>query len=350
MSKAKTMEQLLSNTDRTLRTFRRGEIVEGTVTSVGRKEVFVDLGSKSEGVISGREFEDEINSIKGLEVGDTVVASVRQPENDQGYIILSLSRAQSARSWRKIEEAFQNEAVLKVKVVDSNKGGLVAELPGGLRGFIPFSHLFDTSKSSGKDEKDFIGQTLDVRVIELKRALNRVVFSEKMATLVADSEVKEFFKNLKPKEKLKGKVTSILPFGVFVRLPLGVEGLVHISEMSWERIDRPGDLVAEGDEVEVTVLSVNQEEGEVALSMKPSEENPWDEVAKKYKVGETVVGKVTKTVPFGAFVKLPEGVEGLIHVSETVGPLAEGEEVKAVILNIEPKSQKLGLSIKQLGK
>jgi len=342
------MEELLSSTNRTLKTFRYGEVVEGTVITVGRKEVFIDLGSKSEGIISEREFEDETDSISGLEVGDTVVASVTQTENDQGYIILSLKRAQGERSWREVEEAFKNETALDAKVVDSNKGGLVAEITSGLRGFIPFSHL--NSRPGLKEEggQDFIGQTLKVRVIELDRPVNRLVFSEKLATLLSDPKVKKFFEDLKPNEKLKGVVTSIFPFGVFVRVLQGVEGLVHISEISWQRIDHPSEVVKVGDEIEVVVLSVNREQGKLSLSMKPLSKNPWDELTKTRKVGEQIVGTVTKTVPFGAFVKLSEGIEGLIHVSETVGPLAEGEEVRAVIINLEPEKRKLGLSIKQL--
>lgn len=355
--KSATMAELLSNTNRTLKTFRYGEVVEGTVISVGRKEVFVDLGSKSEGIISEREFEDETDSIAGLDVGDTVVASVTQTENDQGYIILSLKRAQGERSWREVEEAFENETVLEAKVVDSNKGGLVVELASGLRGFVPFSHLnsgtslprSDPSKTDLlRGDSPPLGQTLSVRVIELNRPINRLVFSEKLATLLSDPKTKEFFAGLKPDKKLKGTVTSIFPFGVFVKLKPGVEGLVHISEMSWQRIDHPSEIVKAGDEIEVVVLSINREQGKLALSMKPLRKNPWEEVAEKYKVGEHVVGTITKMAPFGAFVKLPEGVEGLIHVSETTGPLVEGEEVEAVIINLEPEKRKLGLSVKRL--
>lgn len=338
----------MADTNRTLRTFRYGEVVEGTVISVGRKEVFVDLGSKSEGIIGDREIEDEVDSIAGLGVGDKVIASVVQTENDQGYIILSLKRAQNERAWREVEEAFKKETVLEVKVVDSNKGGLVVELPAGLRGFIPFSHLNSgTSDSSGSPP---LGETLAVRVIELNRSINRLVFSEKLATLLSDPKIKKFFEDLKPEKKMKGTVTSIFPFGVFVRLRPGVEGLVHISEICWKRIDHPREVVKVDDEVEVVVLSVNREQGKLALSMKTLRENPWEEVTKKYKVGDTISGVVTKTVPFGAFVKLPEGIEGLIHVSETTGPLDEGEEVKAVIINLEPEKRKLGLSIKRLKK
>ncbi len=343
------MEELLLSKERTLRTFRRGEVVEGVVISVGRKEVFVDLGSKSEGVISGREFEDEIDSISGLKVGDTVIATVTQTENDQGYTILSLKRAQNERAWREVEEAFKNETVLEAKVVDSNKGGLVVELASGLRGFVPFSHL-NMSNPSNTTDTPPLGQTLSVRVIEINRALNRLVFSEKLATLLSDPEIKKFFANLQPEKKMKGTVTSIFPFGVFVELIPGVEGLVHISEISWQRLEHPSEVVKIGDEVEVTVLSINKEQGKLALSMRSLRGNPWQEVTKKHQVGDTVTGIVTKTVPFGAFVKLPEGVEGLIHVSETTGPLAEGEKVEAVIINLEPEKQKLGLSIKQLKK
>ena len=340
------MDELLMDTNRTLRTFRYGEVVEGTVISIGRKELFVDLGSKSEGIISGREFEDGIDAIAGLQVGDTIVASVTQTENDQGYIILSLKKARSERSWRGVEEALKKNTSLTVKVVDSNKGGLVVESEEGLRGFVPFSHLNNPPKP--EEAQGLLGQKLQVHVIELNRALNRLVFSEKLATFLSDPKIKKFFAGLKPDKKLKGNVTSIFPFGVFVKPHPGVEGLVHISEISWQRIDHPSEVVKIGEEVEVVVLSVNREQGKLALSMKPLRKNPWEELANKRKVGETVVGTVTKTVPFGAFVKLPEGVEGLIHVSETVGPLAEGEEVKAVIINLEPEKRKLGLSIKQL--
>ena len=342
------MDELLMATNRTLRTFRYGEVVEGTVISIGRKELFVDLGSKSEGIISGKEFEDGIDSISGLKVGDPIVASVTQTENDQGYIILSLKKARGEQSWRRVEEHFKNSTPFTVKVIDSNKGGLVAEFAGGLRGFVPFSHLNNPPKS--EEVMDLLGQTLQVRIIELNRALNRLVFSEKLATLLSDPKIKKFFLGLKPEKKLKGTITSIFPFGVFVKLPPGVEGLVHISEISWQRIDHPSDVVKIGEEVEVVVLSINREQGKLALSMKPLRKNPWEELAKKYKVGKTVVGVVTKTVPFGAFVKLSEGVEGLIHVSETTGPLTEGEEVKAVVINLEPEKRKLGLSVKQLKK
>lgn len=341
------MQELLTNTNRTLRTFRYGEVVEGMVISVGRKEVFVDLGSKSEGIIGSREIEDDPDSISGLNVGDKVIATVVQTENDQGYTILSLRRAQSERVWREIEEALKNETVLEVKVVDSNKGGLVVELSGGLRGFVPFSHL-NTSYSSDTTYEALLGQTLKVRVIELNRAINRLVLSEKLATLFSDPKVKKFFANLKPEKRMKGTVTSIFPFGIFVELTPGVEGLAHISEISWQRIDHPSEVVKIGDEVEVTVLSINREQGKLALSMRSLHKNPWEAVAAKYKVGDTITGIVTKKAPFGAFVKLPEGVEGLIHVSETTGPLAEGEEIQAVIINLEPEKRKLGLSIKKL--
>lgn len=339
------MPELLSSTNRTLRTFRYGEVVEGTVISVGRKEVFVDLGSKSEGIIGGREFEEEIDSVSGFKVGDRVLATVTQTENDQGYIILSYKKAQTERAWREIGEALKSGTPLQVKVLDANKGGLVVEcVSHGLRGFVPFSHLSNTAP----DSSSRLGQLLTVRVIELDRGLNRLVFSEKLATLFANPKVGEFFKNLEQGKKLRGRVSTLSSFGVFVELFPGVEGLVHISEISWERLDRPEEVLKVGDEVKVVVLSVDGERGQLALSMKALQENPWEKVAQKYKVGDTVLGSVTKIAPFGAFLKLPEGVEGLIHVSETTGPLAEGEEVRVAIINLEPEKQKLGLSVKKL--
>ena len=344
------MAELLSSTNRTLHTFRYGEVVEGVIISVGRREVFVDLGSKSEGIVGSREIEEEPDSISGLKVGDRVLATVIQTENDQGYTILSLKKAQNERAWREVEEAFKNATPLKVKVVDFNKGGLVVECAlANLRGFVPFSHLSNPLPNSLESSLSaLIGRTLTVRVIELDRTINRLVFSEKLATIFADPKVRGFFENLKPGEKLQGKVTAISPFGVFVEPFPGVEGLVHISEISWERIGHPEEVLKVGDKVEVAVLSVDGERGQLALSLKALQENPWQKVPRKYKVGDTVSGTVTKIAPFGAFLKLPEGVEGLIHVSETTGPLTEGEEIKAVIINLEPERQKLGLSVNKL--
>jgi len=194
------MEELLLSTNRTLRTFRYGEVVEGAVISVGRKEVFVDLGSKSEGIIGSREIEEEPNSISGLKVGDKVLATVIQTENDQGYTILSLKKAQGERAWRNIEEAFRNRAPLEVKVVDFNKGGLVVEcLPAGPRGFVPFSHLNTPLPNHTESAlPSLVGKTLTVRVIELDRTINRLVFSEKLATIFADPKVKVFFEKVLP--------------------------------------------------------------------------------------------------------------------------------------------------------
>ncbi len=344
--KSATMEELLSSKKRTLKTFRRGEVVEGTVISADRKEVFVDLGSKSEGIIDSREIEEDLDPIYELEVGDKVVATVVQTENDQGYTILSLKKAQGERVWRKVEKAFENKEVLPAKVVDSNKGGLVVELLEGLRGFVPFSHL--TSFSPDSSKPSLLNKTLKLQVIELNRAINRLVLSERLADLVSDPQTKDFFKDLKPGQKLKGAVTAIHPFGIFVELDSRIEGLVHISEMCWGRIDSPEGMVEVGDEVEVEVMDIDRKEGKVGLSMRALQENPWEKIAETYKVGDKVSGTITKTVSFGAFVRLPEGIEGLIHVSETAGPLYEGDEVEVVVINLEPKEQKLGLSVKQL--
>lgn len=342
------MADLVTQTGFSLNPLTPGQLVEGRVVSVGRNEVFVDLVAKSEGIISGRTSEEDLDLAKSLRVGDKILATVVQSENDQGYIVLSLKRAAPEMGWRRAQEAFKGGEPIKVKAVDFNKGGLVVEWET-LRGFVPFSHLATKHQEFADPEKtnELLGEALTVKIIEMDRSLSRLVLSEKRAA-VNEAKLKDFFQKIKGRPSVNGRITAIFPFGVVVELAEGVEGLLHIGEMDWVRIEDPSDVFKVGDAVEVTVLGFDEQEGKLRLSQKTLKENPWQKILEKYKVGDRVTGTVRKIAPYGAFLRLPEGIEGLIHVSETTGPLAEGEEVEAVIINLEPEKQKLGLSIKRL--
>lgn len=342
------MKELVTQTGFTLNPLKSGQLIEGRVVSVARNEVFVDLAAKSEGIISGHTSEEDLELAKNLQVGDKVLATVVQSENDQGYIVLSLKRAAPEMAWRRAQEALKSGEILEVKVVDFNRGGLVVEWET-LRGFVPFSHLATEHQEFASLEKagELLGKRLSVKAIELDRSLSRLVLSEKRAA-VDEKKLKEFFQKIKDQPSVSGKVTAVFPFGVVVKLADGVEGLLHIGEMDWVRVEDPQEVFKLGDRVEATVLGFDEQEGKLRLSQKALKENPWQKITESYQVGDKVKGTVSKIVPYGAFLRLPEGIEGLIHVSETTGPLTEGEEVEAVIINLEPEKQKLGLSVKQL--
>ncbi|MCG2686150.1 S1 RNA-binding domain-containing protein, partial [Candidatus Parcubacteria bacterium] len=243
---------------------------------------------------------------------------------------------------------------------NSNKGGLLCDVGGELRGFVPLSHLDsghfavqDSSVARGSTAdlttklQPLVGQILKVRVIEVDQSQNRLVLSEKDAEYEEiQKRVKKFLGRVKIGEVLAGRVSGIMPFGIFVDVGTGVEGLVHISEISWDKVSYPGQLFTLGDEVKVKVLTVSEDENRLSLSIKALSEDPWKEAAQKYPVGSTVKGRVSKVMPFGAFVTLEPGLDGLVHVSETVGPLEEGEEVEARVLTVDGRRKRLGLSLR----
>lgn len=353
----KTMDQLLATTDVSFKTFRRGEVVEGTVISRGPHELYVDLGAKSEGIIGGRGFEKEFAHAKDLKVGDKVLGTVIQSEDDQGYLVLSLSKAANEQAWEKITQFLESGEILEVTVIDYNKGGLVVEFDiktlGGmstLRGFVPFSHVsaqrFDQKHLESAQE--LVGYRLRVKIIELDRKLSRIVFSEKKAG-INEKGLQEYLAAHQGK-RVEGEVAAFLPYGVVLELPGGWEGLLHVKDIDWVRVENPQEYCRVGDTLAVKIVGLDKKEGQIRVSRKELKKNPWDEIGKNYRVGNEVAGTVTKIVPFGAFVKLPGGIEGLIHVSETTGPLAVGEEVKVRIITLEPEKQKLGLSVKKLKK
>jgi len=356
MTQYASMDELLSKTGKGLKILKYGDVVEGHVVSIARNQVLIDLKAKSEGMVSSRELTENPGLYKNLKVGDTVLASVLQPENDRGYVVLSLKKAASEYRWRELTNIFEEGGTLTVRVTEFNKGGFLVD--AGIPGFIPLTHLDKTRVAQVGSPEKLIGQSLEVKIIEMDRGLNRLVFSEKEAkSNMTPKKRLEILSSFKPKDILEGEVSAILPFGIFIELSgppslgygeAGVEGLCHISEISWEKVDDPGTLYKVGQKVKVKVLEVDPAQNKLALSIKALLVNPWQEVAAKYKVGDRITGTVSKVVPFGAFVLLEPGLEGLIHVSETVGPLKVSEKVEAEVIAVEPDKQKLGLSVRKL--
>lgn len=352
------MQGLLDEQGWKIESFQHGDIVEGTVVAKGKSELLVDIGGKSEGIIVGKELDDSYRTFKNANLGDKVLTYVIHGEDEQGYVVLSLRRAETERRWIELAKSLTDETPVAVRVVDFNKGGVLVDI-GNLRGFIPISHIdrvhFPESSSKAasgsyviRDEAlgSLVGEELQARVIELDRRNNRLILSEKLALGGKTSEQqREALAGIKVGDVLKGTVTAILPFGMFVEVN-GIEGLVHISEMSWGKVADPNDLFVKGQELEVKVTEVDAESNKVSLSVKSLQEDPWASSDSRYKVGDFAEGEVTKVTPYGAFVRMEEGMDGLIHISETVGPLKEGEKIKARIVSFDPSQRKLGLSLK----
>jgi small subunit ribosomal protein S1 len=353
------MNKLLEGQEISLKTFTQGDVIEGIVVNVTPKEILLDVGAKSEGVVMS----DEIGSeefVKNLAPGDTALAYVLQAENDQGYIVLSLKRAQKERAWRDAERAFKDDSVLEVTVLEYNKGGLLVDCMD-LRGFVPLSHLDrvhfteDVAKHASGSEAELkesldilAGKTLKAKVIEIDKEKNRLVLSEKEALSSYSDEARdEKYTDAKVDDVLNGVVTGVMPFGLFVDMD-GIEGLVHISEIAWEKVSHPGNYYTVGSPIEVKVIGKDEDSKKLALSVKQLKNNPWETAEEKYPVDSVVRGEVSKIVPFGAFVNLEEGLDGLIHVSEATRSLKEGEEVEAMVTNVEPDNQKLALSMRKL--
>ena len=342
---------------------QRGDIVQGHVMRITPTEVLVDIGSKAEGVVTGRELQRlEPEVLEGLQVGDEVLAYVLTPEDEEGNILLSLSRAQLERDWQLAETRFQQEEIFEATVTGFNKGGLLVHT-GKIRGFLPASQIDRRRRSNrasnqGLEDQlaEMVGQQLQLKIIELDRGRNRLILSERAALSQRRREQKErLLAQLQEGETRRGVVTNLCDFGAFVDLG-GADGLVHLSELSWKRVSRPQDVLLQvGREVDVYVLSVDRERGRIGLSLKRLQPEPWNQVDEMYEVGQLVEGQVTNLAKFGAFVQL-EGseVEGLLHVSElSEEPIShpsevvqKGDRVKVKIIRIESVRRRIGLSLK----
>jgi len=360
IKRAKTMEDLLEEDFSVPASLRAGSVVEGKVVSITHGEVVVDVGGKSEGIVSGDDLSDESGTCKNLKVGDKVLVTVAQTEDSRGSLVLSFKKAEKERRWAKLQQNFSQGIPFEVGVMEYNKGGILVDVEG-LRGFVPISHLNKTHfaqfnkattaegpSSANRNLKEVLGETLKVKIIELDKEQNRIVLSEKeLESAKIEKEIRERLKKIKVGDVLEGAVIAILPFGLLVDCG-GIDGLIHISEVSWEKVQNLSGLYRVGDKVKVKVLTIDEKEGKLGLSVKALMDNPWDKLAGRYQEGAIVKGKVTKIMPFGAFVELEPGLEGLVHVSETVGPLNPGDAVKAMVITIDPQNQKLALSMRKI--
>jgi len=343
-----------------LKRFHRGQIVEGIIVAIGDNEIIIDIGGKSEGVVPGQDLSrlDEA-FLSGLQVGDEVVAYVLQPEGRDGNTVLSLSRAQVARDWKWAEELRVNGETISAPVIEGNRGGVVVRV-GQLRGFVPASQLERRpgapQTESPEDRFNHLeGQELLLKVLEVDRKRRRLILSERAAMREQrEKERRELLEQLREGEVRHGRVTSLTHFGAFVDLG-GVDGLIHISELAWRHVKHPSEVLKVGDEIDVYVLSVDRERGRVGLSLRRLQPKPWETVLERYAIGQVVEGTVTKIAPFGAFVRLEDGIEGLVHISELADRrvehprevVKEGETIRVRILRIDPEAKRMGLSLKQ---
>jgi small subunit ribosomal protein S1 len=366
-----SMAELLEHPEHEVKSLKHGDVVEGKVVRIDPDEILVDFGGKSEGVVSNRELLSRRGPRDGdegrpeLKVGDEVLVYVLQPESPEGHAVLSLRRAGLERKWRAMQERFDAGEIVEARVIDHNKGGLIVDL--GVRGFVPISQIVDFPRRPRDEQprdaaqeiaeklQPFVGRTLRLKILEVNRKANRLILSEKVALYEERREKRdELFSSLQVGQRVQGQVRSIAPFGVFVDLG-GIDGLVHKSELSWNKVNNPETAYQIGDDVEAEVIDINHERGRISLSIRRLQPDPWQESVAKYKIGDVIDGTVTKLVNFGAFVRVEEGLEGLIHISElshqrVAHPgdvVKEGQQVRLKIISLDSERHRLGLSLKQ---
>ncbi|MCL2466532.1 MAG: 30S ribosomal protein S1 [Micrococcales bacterium] len=351
-------EDLIAAIDATIKYFNDGDIVSGTVVKVDRDEVLLDIGYKTEGVIPSRELsiKHDIDPSEVVHLGDEVEALVLQKEDKEGRLILSKKRAQYERAWGTIEKIKEEDGVVTGTVIEVVKGGLILDI--GLRGFLPAS-LVEMRRV--RDLAPYVSREIEAKIIELDKNRNNVVLSRRAWLEQTQSEVRStFLQTLQKGQVRSGVVSSIVNFGAFVDLGergtgTGVDGLVHVSELSWKHIDHPGEVVEVGQEVTVEVLDVDFDRERVSLSLKATQEDPWQTFARTHAIGQVVPGKVTKLVPFGAFVRVEDGIEGLVHISELAVRHVEipeqvvqvGSDVFVKVIDIDLERRRISLSLKQ---
>ena len=335
----------------TILEFEDGDLVKGTVVKIDRDEVLLDIGFKSEGVIPSRELSirNDVNPSEIVSLGEEIEALVLQKEDKEGRLVLSKKRAQYEKAWANIEDLKNRNQVVSGLVIEVVKGGLIVDI--GLRGFLPASLV---EQRRVRDLQPYIGKTVEARIIELDRNRNNVVLSRRAWLEESQKEQRgDFLTNLKPGERRRGHISSVVNFGAFVDLG-GMDGLIHVSELSWNHIEHPSQVVAVGDEVEVEVMEVDYSKERISLSLRKTQSDPWQVFADSHSVNQLVYGRITKLVPFGVFVQVGEGIEGLVHISEIAAHhvespdqvVAVGEELWVKIIELDTQRRRISLSIK----
>jgi small subunit ribosomal protein S1 len=339
------MQELIA---KSLRDFKEGSIVKGRILEIRPREVLVDIGYKSEGVIPVSEFDD----MNEVEVGDEVEVLLEKLENEDGMVVLSKEKAAHKQNWDKIVKVFEGDGLIKGKVKAVVKGGLTVNI--GVEAFLPGSQIDIVPP---KDLQQFVGNTYDFKIVKINDERKNVVLSRREIIEQERAEKRtRFLEIVKVGDTVKGVVKNLTDFGAFIDLD-GMDGLLHITDMTWGRLTHPSELLKIGQEIDVVVLDINKEKERVSLGLKQTQRNPWDKIEERFPVGATVRGRVTNLVPYGAFVEIEEGVEGLIHVSELSWTkritrpsdvLAQGQEIEAVVLGVNKEEQKISLGVRQL--
>ena len=340
----------------------QGEIRDGVIASMSPGQILVSVGTKSEGVISGKELEQiPEEEMREFEVGKAIPVYVINPEDSSGTLVLSYVRAREETSWKEAEDLIESKAVQHANIIGYNKGGLIVPL-GVLRGFVPASQISLSRRAAMTGETPdqrwgkMVGEEIDYIVIEVDRSRRRLILSERAASGETRESVKDrIIADITEGDVRKGRVTSLADFGAFININ-GADGLVHLSEISWERIKHPSEALEVGQEVEVKVISVDREKKRIGLSIRQLQNDPWSKIVEKYTVGQLVTGKITRLTKFGAFARLEENLEGLIHISEISDRriehpkevLNEGDEVTLRVIKIDPGDHRIGLSIRKV--
>lgn len=341
---------------------QRGDVLEGTIVRIDRDGVLVDINMKSEGIVPPYEVNNLGQEADKLNIGDEVLAYVLQPENQEGHVVLSLARARTERGWRTVQKQYEAGEIIEAEVIDHNKGGLIVNVED-VRGFVPISQVVGLRQDQNLNESELEqklasmkGERIPLKILEINRRRNRLILSERAAVQERRATRKEqLLEELREGEIRHGRVSSICDFGAFIDLG-GADGLVHISELSWGQVAHPSDVLKVGDEVDVYVMGVDREKKKIALSLRRAQPEPWTQVAEKYKIGDLVTGTVTKLASFGAFARVEDGVEGLIHVSELgegriLHPrsvVQEGDTLQLRVIRVDAQRRRLGLSLRKV--
>jgi small subunit ribosomal protein S1 len=354
-----TMTDLVGNKGQQVRLLQVGDVVEGTILSKGKNEVFIDIPSYGLGVVRGRELYDDERALSQMKVGDSAFALVVEQENKDGNVELSFRKAGHERIWSGLKELMDKKEIVHTKILEANKGGLMMEI-NNVVGFLPVSQLstahYPRVEDGDKNKilsvlQSYVGQTFTVRVITADAEEEKLIVSEKAAQ---ENELKGKLSHLGIGQTVEGEITGVVDFGVFLRFGEDLEGLVHISELAWQRIDDPKSIFKVGDKLQAQIISLDNDR--ISLSVKRLSPDPWSDVVKKYQVGQQVTGRVTKLMSFGAFVELDDSIHGLVHVGELADKevadpkevVTEGQEYTFKIISIEPENHRLGLSLKAL--